>query len=375
MEDIIQLRKLLHQHPELSNQEIETSLRIENFIKPFKPDEVIDLASTGKAFVFHGKHPGKTLVFRSELDALPIHDHSETKHRSQNNGISHSCGHDGHMAILAGLGKRIANNRPTVGKVVLLFQPAEEVEQGAKDVVQSKRFQELQPDFIFGLHNIPGIKANTILISKGTFAAASEVISIYLTGKTSHAAEPEKGKSPVDAISKIINGIHLLNRDKKTFKDYILATIVHIRAGEPTFGTSPGKAEIHTTIRAFDQNDFIKLKFLIEKLAYATAIRENLKYSIEFKEFFPPTINDPQCLQIVEDAIMENKLSFQNMDTPFKWSEDFGYYSQQYATGFFGLGAGANHAQLHNPEYDFPDHIIETGIHMFYAIYKKICQQ
>ena len=372
LKKIITLRHLLHQNPEVSNCEFKTSIRISDFINQLKPDEVINLSKTGKAFVFKGKEDGPTLVFRSELDALPITEKTGLPYASLNNHVAHSCGHDGHMAIISGLASKIAQNPPVKGKAVVLFQPAEEVEQGAKDVVEDPAFKKIEPDYIFALHNIPGVAKHTILLKKGSFAAASKGMTVRFIGKTSHAAEPEKGLNPAMAISKIIEHLDKLKRNKALFNDFILLTIIHIRLGEIAFGTSPGKAEIMITLRAFENEDMDVLTEQTEQIVHKIAKDEQLKVEISYNEIFPATVNHNQCVDLIEQAAIENQYKIEYLETPFKWSEDFGYYTEKYKGGFFGLGAGENQPALHNPDYDFPDDIIETGINLFYTIYKKI---
>lgn len=369
---IIELRHQIHQHPEVSNNEYKTSERIVNFVTPFLPDEIINFSKTGKAFVFKGKEAGKTTIFRAELDALPIQEISVLDYTSTNQQVSHACGHDGHMSILAGLAQMIANNRPKYGNVVLLFQPAEEVEQGAKEVVDDVAFKNLQPDYIFALHNVPGVKKHSILTKRGSFAAASKGMTIKLTGKTAHAAEPENGISPANAISLIIKELNELAKNTTLFQELILLTIIHIQLGEISFGTSPGYAEIRVTLRSFKNEDMELLTSYCEKIINEISIAENLKTSISYSEVFPASVNDNECLRYVEESARQNKFEFEIMKYPFKWSEDFGYYAQQYKSCLFGLGSGVSQPPLHNPDYDFPDEIIETGINMFYSIYKKI---
>lgn len=372
MDEIINLRHDLHQNPELSNNEFETSKRIINFMHKYSPDEVIKFSKTGLAFVFKGKNEGKTIVFRAELDALPIFEENNLKYISKNSGIAHSCGHDGHMAIITGLAKKIAANLPNKGNVVLLFQPAEEVEQGAKDVVNSMEFKAIKPDYIFALHNIPGIEKNKILIKTGSFAAASKGMTIKLFGKTSHAAEPENGINPANAISIIIKDLQNIVKDKKAFKALTLLTIINILLGEIAFGTSPGYAEIRLTLRSFENQDMELLTNKVEKVIIDAAHVENLKYDIAYSEIFPATINNEDCVKLIEESALENQLKVETINTPFKWSEDFSYYTEKYKGGFFGLGSGINQPALHNSNFDFPDDILETGINMFYSIYKKI---
>jgi len=370
--DIIELRHNLHKYPEVSNNEYKTSERILNFINTFSPNEIVNLSKTGKAFIFKGRKPGKTVIFRAELDALPIAEKSSLVYSSVNSDVAHVCGHDGHMAILAGLAQKIAKERPQYGKVVLLFQPAEEVEQGAKDVVEDPGFKAINPDFIFALHNIPGIEKHRIVMKNGSFSAASKGMTVKLFGKTSHAAEPENGISPASAIYKIVSQLHQLRDNKNLFKDLSLLTIIHIQLGEISFGTSPGYAEIRITLRSFENEDMDTLTTHSENIIKEVAKTEDLKYEISYSEVFPASINDDECLGFVKQSARQNNLKIELIEKPFKWSEDFGYFSKDFKTCLFGLGAGENQAPLHNPDYDFPDDIIETGINLFYSIYKKI---
>lgn len=370
--NIIELRHELHKYPEVSNNEYKTSERIVNFMKPLMPDEIINLSKTGKAFVFKGKEAGKTIVFRAELDALPILEKNSLAYLSINPNVSHMCGHDGHMAILAGLAQKISKESHQYGKIVFLFQPAEEVEQGALDVVNDTAFKNIKPDYIFALHNIPGVKKHNVVVKSGSFSAASKGMTIKLFGKTAHAAEPENGISPANAISKIINKLHELKENKSLFKDLALLTIIHIQLGEISFGTSPGYAEIRVTLRSFENEDMALLTAHSEKIINKISKEENLDCKISYSEEFPASVNNNECLGYVKESARQNNLEVETIEFPFKWSEDFGYYSQHYKSCLFGLGSGISQPPLHNPDYDFPDEIIESGINIFYSIYKQI---
>lgn len=369
--EIIALRRELHRYPEVSNCEYQTTDRIINFINAYKPDEAVRLGDKGVLFVFKGAGQGETLMFRCELDALPIKEITGLEYASVNEGISHSCGHDGHMAIVAGLAQKISTDRPAKGKVILLFQPAEEVEQGARDVMENVNFKNNEPDYLFALHNIPGLEKNKIVLKSGSFASGSKGMTVQLTGKTSHAAEPQDGISPAGAISQIISKLHELKASKTLFSDFTLLTIIHIQLGEISFGTSPGYAELRITLRAFENEDLTLLTFLCEEIVKEIANLERLTCEISYSEVFPATMNNERCVGIVEQATKQNGLDVEYIKTPYKWSEDFGYYSEKFNTCYFGLGSGYEQPQLHNPDFDFPDDIIETGINLFYTIYKS----
>lgn len=372
IDEIINLRHDLHKHAEISNNEFKTSDIISKFVNKLRPDYELNLSKTGKAFVFDSGEEGKTIMFRADMDALPIEENTLTEYSSLSPNIAHSCGHDGHMAIVAGLAQRIAENRPQKGKVVLLFQPAEEVEQGAKAIIEDKSFKKIEPDYIFGLHNIPAAEKNVIYLKSNSFAAASKGMTVKLLGKTSHAAEPENGISPAGAISQIITNLHSLRESKSLFKDLILLTFIHIKMGEISFGTSPGYAEISITLRAFENEDMEILTNKVENIIRNIAEKERLIFNFKYKEVFPATVNNDECLDIIRKSAIDSNLRTEKLIQPFKWSEDFAYYAQKYKAGFFGLGAGRSQPQLHNPEYDFPDDILESGISVFYNIYKRL---
>lgn len=371
---ILNLRRELHQNPELSNDEYHTSKRIINFIKEYHPDETIRLGETGLLFLFRGSEEGKTILFRAELDALPIQETTNRDYKSTNQQISHVCGHDGHMAILAGLAQKISHNPPKKGKVFLLFQPAEEVEQGARDVMENPIFNNINPDYMFALHNVPGFTKNSILLKKGSFASGSKGMTVKLRGKTAHAAEPQNGISPANAISQIINQLHSLRENKTLFSDFILLTIIHIQLGEISFGTSPGYAEMRITLRAYENIDLDLLTHHCEKIIQEISSLEKLECEFSYSEVFPATVNDDNCVELVEQSAKQLGLAVEQMKEPFKWSEDFGYYTEKYKACFFGLGSGTDQPQLHNPDFDFPDDIIETGIDLFYSIYQNVPQ-
>lgn len=374
--DIIELRHTLHKNPEVSNCEYNTAMRIDSFMKKLNPDDVISLGSTGKAYLFDSGNAGHTVIFRAELDAVYVDEESNSEYSSVNKGIAHSCGHDGHMAIIADLAKRISGYRPKTGRVLLLFQPAEEMEQGAFDVINDINFAPIKPDYIFALHNIPGYRKGMVIVKSGNFSAASKGMTLKLFGKTSHAAEPENGISPANAVADIIKQLHSLVENNDEFNDHVMLTVIHINMGEIAFGTSPGNADIMVTLRAFDNDDMKTLTRKVETIIYTIATSEKLDYSITYNEVFPATVNNNTCTDMVIKAAVENKISVLTPDKPFRWSEDFAYYTERFNGCLFGIGSGVDQPDLHNPDYDFPDDIIDNGADMFFNIYKYLnCQE
>ncbi|MFC2104894.1 amidohydrolase, partial [Bacteroidota bacterium] len=339
-EKIIELRHELHRFPELSDNEFKTAERITNFLSNYVNAEIIQgIGGNGIACIFKGKDEGPSVLFRCDLDALPIEEVNEFDYRSTEKGVSHKCGHDGHMAIIAGLAEAFSNKPPEKGQVVLLFQPSEENGQGAQKVINDEKFKKIKVDYVFALHNLPGYKKGSILLKDETFASASKGIIIKLIGKASHAAEPENGISPAIAMSNIVKELTFLPNENK-FSDFTLVTVVYSRLGEVAFGTSPGYAEIMATLRTYSNDDMRILTERAEGIASENAFRHNLKLEVSYTEEFPATSNNNKLIEIIKDSALQNKINTEELGKPLRWSEDFAHFTQKFPGVLFGLGCG-----------------------------------
>lgn len=372
-EHLKKLRRELHREPELSNNEKHTAFKIITFLRKFQPDVLItEIGGNGVCAGFKGRLPGPSVMFRCELDALPIKENNIIQYRSIYNGVSHVCGHDGHMAMVSGLAYNLSKRRPDSGNVYLLFQPAEETGEGAERVVKEPKFKEIKPDFVFAYHNLPGFETNKVLLASDEFASASVGMEIRLTGKSSHAAEPEKGKNPSEAVSRIISEFNALNSQDTFFNSFKLITIIHAKIGEIAYGTSPGEAMVNATLRAYQQNDMDKLTELAEAIVMKIGKEENLGIEIRYIEPFPVTKNDAEQVKMIDELCEEIGISKEYLKKPFRWSEDFGHFTRVASGAMIGIGSGKEQPALHNPDFDFPDQLIPEGIKLLEAIYHKI---
>ena len=372
-EEIRNLRHKIHRFPELSGEESKTTALIKNFLERYKPD-VVQIGPEGKGVwaVFDSGKPGPVVLFRADMDALPIEETTVLSYASTNKGISHKCGHDGHTAILAGFAAEVAENPPRKGKLILLFQPAEETGMGAKAIVESPKFQAMLPDYSFAMHNLPGYAAGSVVVRVGTFAAASRGMIIRLKGRTSHASEPEKGKSPASVMARLMSNLPRLtgNRHKGDFKDFVLLTLIHANLGSPAFGTSPGEAVLMATLRSYRNEDMEMMCQMAEEIVRKASEGAGLEFSINYTEEFPATINHQEPAGMVVKAAKSSGLKLNNAVLPFRWSEDFAHFGTVSKAVLFGIGAGEEHPPLHHPDYDFPDHIIPAALKMWRSIYK-----
>ena len=362
-----ELRHTLHQNPELSGQEIETARRIVEFFEPLQPDQALtNLGGTGLAFSFGSCESGPTLLLRCELDALPIQEINGMSYRSVTDGTSHKCGHDGHMAILGQVAEMLSEKRPVNGRVVLLYQPAEESGAGAAAVIADERFGEIKPDFVFGLHNLPGFPLGEVVLRSGTFACASRGMIVQLKGKTAHAAQPETGISPSKAMCRMIDELENLSTRLAVDGELVLATVVGAQLGENSFGIAPDAATVYATLRSETDDTMQNVVAHCEKLVAEIATSQSLEFDIAYEEIFSATMNSQSAVSTIETAC--EGLPVTKVEQPFRWSEDFGRFTQIADGAFFGLGAGVDRPQLHNADYDFPDELIDKGSQVFLRI-------
>lgn len=376
MENLIELRHILHAHPELSGREALTNKILNEWVKQTQPDLLIErIGGYGLAAVYRsGKRKtenGKRVLIRGDIDALHIPEPNSIPYRSQNTGVSHKCGHDGHATILCGLAQWLGEQRPDCGEVVLLFQPAEETGQGAKAILEDPLFEQIKPDVAYGLHNLPGFDKGKIMVRQGCFAAASFGLKLCFDGRTAHASQPETGHNPSELLALLIHNLEKKREQLKAVKPLTTFVITHATLGEETFGVAPGHAEIWLTLRSYDDRNLEVMASQIIELCRAKAKDYLFDFNFSEHEAFAATNSDAECVHVIEQAAKNLELSLGHLSEPFRWSEDFGRFGSACPIGFFGLGSGLEQPALHNPEYDFPDDILETGMCMFWEIIRQ----
>lgn len=361
-------------HPELSGKEFKTAELIKNELEKIEPDSIIEkFGGTGILAFFNASAPGthKTLLFRAELDAIAVAEENEFAHKSQKSGVMHGCGHDGHMTILIGLASWLKHNRPDNLNICLLFQPAEENGMGAESVLNDERFTSLSFDHAFALHNLPGFTENEIFIRSGVFACASTGVEVCFQGRSSHAAYPEQGINPVNAVNAYIGSAEKLLEKFRDADELNKAVCTFIKMGELAFGISPGNAEIGYTVRAASDEGLKKgIDYLKEAVEHSRVLFEG---NASFKQIEPfnATINDNFGSEIVRKAAKKRNIPVQILNQPFPWSEDFGEFRNCCPITIFGIGAGTNKPPLHSEMFDFNDALIETGIKIFSSVIEE----
>lgn len=371
--ELAEFRRELHRHPELSGEEVETARRIVAALKPISPTRVVTgLGGHGVAAVFDSGKDGPTVLFRAELDALPIEELNDIEWSSQIRGKSHVCGHDGHMTMLLALGRMISRQPVARGRVILMFQPAEEDGSGAKAVVTDPAYQAIQADWAFAIHIEPGRPFGYVSTCAGLINCASMGLKITLNGKTAHAADPEDGISPALAIAELIPSLDALGQGGSLDDDFRLVTITHVNIGEPSFGIAPGQGAIFATLRAAGDDGMDRLETMARTLASAAAEKNGLRVDFEVHDNFAASINDPEAYAVAAKAMDAIGVTYGDAGVPMRASEDFGVFGWDAKAAMLCLGPGEDYAALHNPDYDFPDDLIPIGSAIFDRIARDL---
>ena len=357
LQKTIELRHTLHMHPELSLKETETKRILMQFLKENTSWEIVDFGNWVYALKRAEKNSSGRIAFRAEMDALPMDENINVSYSSQHPGVSHKCGHDGHMAALCGLAMELEHHTLS-NTVYLIFQPAEEIGKGAlfcKSLIQREGISQ-----IYAFHNLSGYPEGALVYHSDVTQPASEGLKISLAGKTSHAAEPEKGVNPAHALSSVA----LYAEDQMVCEQshMLLCTITGIQVGNGDFGISPGKGEICMTLRSDEEPKMKKLEKAIIDYASLQCREFGLQMDYQICDYFPETRNHKKCLEKVLRAAELTDISVMEMNSIWRPSEDFGYYLKECPGAMFYIGNGEQYPAVHTSEYDFNDRILRPAI-------------
>ena len=368
--DIVELitwRHELHRYPDLSGAEADTADRVAGMLAATTPDQILTgLGGHGVAAVYEGAAAGPTILIRSELDALPIEELGEVPYRSERPRKAHLCGHDGHMAILAGVARWLGRNRPRRGRAILLFQPAEEDGAGAARVIADSRYADLAPNFSLALHNMPGLPIGSAVVRSGMMNCASRGMKIVLTGRTAHASQPETGISPVPALTHLAGALTALGKGgSQVDADFSLVTVTHLQAGEPAFGIAPGQGVLWATLRTQRDDTMASLVNRAEAVVREAASAAGLGCEISYHDVFRHCENAPEAVAMLAEALAAEGVPLTETELPMRASEDFGRFGDHAKSAMMLLGSGTDSPALHNPDYDFPDELIDIGARVF----------
>ncbi len=367
--EIQEIRRHLHQHPELSMQEEQTAKFIMNKLDSFGISYQSGIAKNGIVALIHGKMGGdKVVALRADMDALPIEESNDLFYKSINPGVMHACGHDAHMASLLGTAKILQNTREHWGGTVkLIFQPSEEsYPGGASLMIGEGVLQNPAPQSIFGQHVAPQIEAGKVGIRTGKYMASTDEVYLTVKGKGGHAATPHLTIDPVLIASHIVVALQqIVSRNNTPWNPAVLSFGRVI--GDGRMNVIPDKVTLDGTFRTFDENWRVEAHKKIREIAMGVAVSMGGNCDVEIKEGYPFLFNNETLSKnfrkyaadyLGEENIMELDLAMT--------AEDFAFYSQKIPACFYRLGTG-NKAKgitsnVHTSTFNIDEKALETGI-------------
>lgn len=348
---------------EPSGEERETQAFIKTFLNEHTGLTVIDRGSW--LYAKHDEGAARTLVVRADHDAVPTAC-----------GPRHLCGHDGHTAALLGLALLLEGQRLGCN-VILLFQHAEETGRGGADCCALFALEGLTRENtrMIGCHNIPGAPLGRVLFRRGTFACASCGVEITLTGSPTHAAYPENGVNPTAAVAALALRLPKLAAEAAEANACMaLATIVGMHTGDRAFGVAASQGVLWATLRAEKAEAFETLNAQVDQAVREAAEANGLTCAVERLDVFPATVNDAALLGSLERACEKNGIAYDDLDVPFRWSEDFGHYGRHVPACFFGVGAGEATPPLHTADYEYPDALAPRTAALFRTLLRALAE-
>ena len=361
-------RRDIHAHPELGFEETRTAALVAERLASFGIDVHRGVGRTGVVGVLRNGSSPRTIGLRADMDALPILEANTFAHRSRHPGRMHACGHDGHTTMLLGAARHLAATRNFDGTVHFVFQPAEEGLGGAKAMIDDGLFRRFPCETIFGMHNRPSLAVGRFAVRAGPMMAGGAFFDIDVTGVGSHGARPEAGVDPVMVAVHIAATLQtIVSRNVPPVETAVLS-ITQIHAGD-TYNVIPQTARLSGTARAFSRPVMALIGRNLARVAEGVAQAMGAKVAVDFRENFPPTVNDPGeaefaasvCAELVGDAQVVR-------DPPLIMaSEDFSFMLNEVPGCFVNIGNGGadGGCEVHNPSYDFNDAALPLGAAFF----------
>jgi amidohydrolase len=364
--EMTEWRQDLHAHPELALQETRTSGVVQQKLREFGVDEIITgIARTGVVGVIRGQGSSdRAIGLRADMDALPVVEETGVPYASENPGVMHACGHDGHTTMLLGAAKYLSETRNFDGTVYVIFQPAEENYAGGDIMVKEGLFERCPMEMVFGMHNWPQMPAGTFAWRNGPIMAAVANIEITITGKGAHGAMPHFGIDPIVIASHIVTSLQtIVARSIEPIEGGVV-TIGHINGGH-TYNVIPASVRMLGTARWFDARVGDQLEDGVRRLATGIAESFGAKADVVFSRDYPVTVNDPDATALTVRAAtaVAGEARVMHMQKPTMGGEDFAFMlnAKQGSYIMIGGGRGKEDASLHHPQYNFNDEVLPIG--------------
>ena len=370
--EVVATRRDLHEHPELGFEEERTSAMVADRLRALGFDVHTGIGKTGVVGVLRGAKPGKTIMLRADMDALPIDEENDVPYHSLAPGRMHACGHDGHVAMLLGAARIVMGRCDEVaGTVCFLFQPAEEGKGGAKAMVADGVLERFGIERAYGLHLASTHPAGQVGFREGAFYASSDSIEITVEGKGGHGASPHQTVDPVYVASQFVVAVQqIVSRNIDPIEPAVV-TIGAINGGT-THNVIPSRVKLLGTVRAFDAGVRAKMADRIERVLRGICESSGATYAFEYIWRYPVTSNDVEQTRYAR-ALAERVVDPQRVaDVPkLMGAEDFSFFAERVPACFFTVGSNGGPDSAfphHHARFDIDESVLETGVRMMTAL-------
>ncbi|MCU4179911.1 amidohydrolase [Bosea sp. BH3] len=356
VQDMTAWRRDLHAHPEFGFEEKRTSAFVADKLREFGLDEVVtDIGGTGVVGTLKRGGGNRCIALRADMDALRIPEQGALPYRSQNAGVMHACGHDGHTAMLLGAAKLLAADGGFDGTVRFIFQPAEEWGRGALAMLDDGILERFPFQEIYGLHNAPGLPVGSFQTRPGAIMSAEDNFEIVLRGVGGHAARPQAGKETLVAACALVMSLQTIVSRRLSPAEIAVVSVTELIT-DGTRNALPGEARILGDARSFNPEVSADIEQQMRVIAEGVARAYRVEQSVTYTREFVPLLNDSaltqEALSVAQGLFGPDSVSVAS--EPFTGSEDFARFLDHVPGCFVFLGNGDS-APLHNPRYDFDD--------------------
>lgn len=366
-QQLINWRRDFHRHPEPGFQEHRSAIVISERLHTLGYQVQTGIAKTGVVGLLKGKQPGPVVMARFDMDALPITEENETDYVSQNPGVMHACGHDGHMAMGLGVATLMAQHRNQMqGTLKIVFQPGEEGMNGAEVMVEEGVLENPRPDIFLATHIWNDKLAGTVDVTPGAVMAAAEKWDCVVQGKGGHGAAPEQTTDPIVATAQIVTALQTIVSRNVDPLETAVVSVGSVHGGD-AFNVIPPRVELSGTIRTFNPQIREMVLRRIDEIIAGVAEACGARAELQITPLTPSVINDAEVAQVVR-AAAEAVLGPENVTTDERTmgSEDAAFFMREVPGCYFFLGSanperGLN-APHHNPRFDFDEGVLSTGV-------------
>jgi len=370
-DDLIKIRHDFHQYPELGMQETRTSQKVNELLSSWGIKTYTGVGKKGIVGVLEGNNPGKTIGLRADMDALPIEEKTNLPYSSKNPGVMHACGHDAHTTMLLGAARYLSENKSFSGKVVFIFQPAEEGLGGAKAMLADKLFERFPCDEIYGLHNWPTGEHGKVGIKPGVAMAGADFFDIKIKAFGSHAARPEGSKDPIIIASSLISQLQTIVSRNVPPTQTIVLSITQIHAGS-AYNVIPSDCTLSGTMRYFDKEIAKLVRTRMKEIIEGIEKSYSVEIELDNREIFDVLVNDQDLSKVMLDVAseivgVENAFFRTDLVTG---SEDFSDMLQVVPGAYCNIMHRGT-LPLHNDGFILDDGILPIGASIYARLVEK----